>query len=157
MNPKLTRTAVATLAAGAIATGGVVALDGPATARSHGTTMHFVAHDDQFAMDDLGQPSPQGPGIGDVVVLTQSLTRDGKTVGRIHNASVDVDARRHLFEANGTIVLHGGTLQFGGLVSQTPHFVLAITGGTGRYQRAAGRVTFDFPGNRQLVTVSLKR
>ena len=50
-----------------------------------------------------------------------------------------------------------GTLQFAGLVSQTPHFVLAIAGGTGRYQRAAGRVAFDFPGNRQLVTVTLKR
>lgn len=157
MNRTLKRSAAAVLTAGALAAGVAVALDSPAAARSHSTTTRYVLHDDQFAMDDLGSPSPQGPGIGDVIVLTQVVTRNGKAVGRVHDAAVAVDAKRHLFQANGSLVLHGGTIEYAGLVSQTPHFVMAITGGTGRYQGVGGKVVFDFPGKRQLLTVTLKR
>jgi hypothetical protein len=158
MHRNLARAATAALTATAVgATVVAVSLGGPASAHAHSRTMHFVAHDGQFAMDDLGQPSPQGPGIGDVVVLTQSLTRGGKPAGRVHDVAVAVDAKRHLFQANGSLVLSGGTIEYAGLVHQTPHFVMAITGGTGRYQGASGRIAFDFPDSRQLLTVTLKR
>lgn len=157
MKPMTRIAAIAVTAVTVGATAGAVTLGGPATARPHRTTMHLVAHDGQFAMDDLGDPSPHGPGLGDIVVLTQSLTRHGKTVGQVHNAAVEVDARRNLFQATGTVKLAGGTIEFAGLVKQTPHFVLAITGGTGDYRGAGGAVVFDFPGKRQLLTVELTR
>lgn len=161
MNP-LTRTITATAAATAIGvTAGALALGPSASARPdqsgrQHTTMRFVAHDGQFAMDDLGDASPQGPGMGDVVVLTQSLTRHGKTVGKVRDAAIGVDGKKHLFEANGTISLAHGTITFSGLVAQTPHFVMAVTGGTGKYIGAVGKIAFDFPGNKQLLTVTLR-
>jgi hypothetical protein len=77
-------------------------------------------------------------------------------VGHFHNVGVEVDAAAHLFQASGTLRLRHGSLEFAGIVSQTPEFVLAITGGTGRYQGAAGQITFDFPDQRQLLTVTLQ-
>ncbi|MGH3510484.1 MAG: hypothetical protein ACRDPI_09685, partial [Nocardioidaceae bacterium] len=64
---------------------------------------------------------------------------------------------RHLFQTNGTLTLAHGKVEFGGLVPQTAHFVLAVTGGTGRYARAHGTLTFDNVKNRQLLTLTLKR
>jgi hypothetical protein len=138
MNKTIRRTGVA---AACLATvlGGATVLTGPADA-AHGTTLRFVAHDvpGQMAFDDLGAASPDGPGIGDVLAFTQRLTRAGHTVGRISNASVGVDQARHLFQANGTIVLAHGTVEYAGLVSQGSRFVLAVTGGTGRYVGVSG-------------------
>lgn len=116
--------------------------------------MRLVAHDGQFALDDLGKP---GESLGDILVQTQRVTRHGKTVGHLHDVAVAVDTKRGLFQANGSMVLHGGTIEFAGLVKQTPHFVLAVTGGTGKYQGADGKIAFDFPGKKQLLTVTLKR
>ena len=93
MNSPLTRTIITTAAAAAVGvTVGALSLGPSASAHSdqqprpHTTTMRFAAHDGQFAMDDLGDPSPHGPGMGDVVVLTQRLTQHGKTVGSTANA-----------------------------------------------------------------------
>lgn len=149
-----TAAALAVAAAGAI---GVVGLDAPANA-AHPTVLHFAAHDvnGQLAFDDLGSPSPHGPDIGDVIAFTQRLTQSGKTRGRISNAAVGVDAKRHLFQANGTIVLKHGTIEYAGLVSQGSKFVLAVTGGTGRYVNDGGSVAFSFPGHKQLLTVTLR-
>jgi hypothetical protein len=157
MNKTIRRTGVAT-ACLATVLGGAAALTGPADA-AHGTTLRFVAHDvpGQMAFDDLGAASPNGPEIGDVLAFTQRLTRAGHTVGRVSNAAVGVDQTRHLFQANGTIVVAHGSVEYGGLVSQGSRFVLAVTGGTGRYVGATGSVTFTFKGGRQLLTVALRR
>lgn len=162
MNSPLTRTIITTAAAAAVGvTVGALSLGPSASAHSdqqprrHTTTMRFAAHDGQFAMDDLGDPSPHGPGMGDVVVLTQRLTQHGKTVGKVRDAAVGVDGRKHLFQANGTLTLEHGTITGSGLVTQTSHFVLAVTGGTGKYLGARGKIAFDFPGGKQLLTVTL--
>ena len=34
---------------------------------------------------------------------------------------------------------------------------MAVTGGTGRFVGAVGTIAFDFPGNKQLLTVTLQR
>ena len=54
-------------------------------------------------------------------------------------------------------MLAHGDIEFGGLVPQSPHFDLAVTGGTGVYTGAAGRVTLDFSTGKQLVSVTLVR
>lgn len=150
-----TRTRTVALTAAAIAAmgaGTALTTAGSASAHSHPTSIHLVAGTGKVAFDDLGD---SGPSLGDTVVLNQPLTRHGKPVGRVHNVGVEVDTSRQLFQATGTLTLHGGTVEFAGLVSQTPHFVLAVTGGTGRYQGASGHLTFDFPHNRQLITLTL--
>lgn len=130
-----------------------------ANASSSSTTMRFVAHDikGELAFEDLGQPSQQGPDLGDLLAFTQRLTRAGKTVGRVSNVAVGVDHERHLFQATGTMALSRGDVEFSGLVSQTPHFRLAVTGGTGRYTGAGGWLEFDQRQSRQVLTLTLTR
>ncbi len=159
ISSRLATAAVVTVAIGATA-GVALNLGSSASAqpdhgRGHSKTLRFVAHDDQMAFDDLGDASPHGPGIGDMLVLTQSLTKGGKPAGRIHDVAVGVDGKRNLFQANGSIVLRGGTVEYAGLVKQTSHFVMAVTGGTGKYVGASGEVAFDFPGHKQKITVTL--
>lgn len=153
---KLAGITVAALTATAVGvTISTVCLDAPASAQGHGhtATMHYVLRQGQFAMDDLGET---GEGLGDIMVQTSPVTQHGKTVGSVHDVAVAVDAKKGLFQANGSLVLSGGTIEFAGLVSQTPHFTMAITGGTGTYEGAAGNVSFAFPGKRQLLNVTVK-
>lgn len=161
---KSARTTLAALTAAAVSVTigaislAVVSLGGPASAQGHGddhahsTTTHYVLRDGQFAMDDLGQP---GEGLGDILVQSQPVVRHGKTVGHIHDTATAVAPKGSLWQANGTLVLRGGTIEYAGLISHSPHFTMAITGGTGKYQDASGQMVFEFPGNRQLLTMNL--
>lgn len=157
---KLARTSMAGLSAAAVGvTIGAIALGGSAPAQAHthshthSTTTHYVLHEGQFAMNDLGKP---GEGLGDILVQSQPVARHAKTVGHVYDTAVAVAPKGNLWQANGSLVLHGGTIEYAGLISHSPHFTMAITGGTGKYQGAAGQMAFDFPGNRQLLTVTLK-
>jgi hypothetical protein len=55
------------------------------------------------------------------------------------------------------MVLPHGRVEFAGLVPQTSHFVLAVTGGTGRYREARGTLVFDNVGGRQVLTLKVAR
>lgn len=158
------RAALAAVAAGGLLlTGSAVAVEvaaaGTADASDSVRTMRFVAHDvaGSFAMDDLAAPQGQNPGMGDMLAFTQRLTRGGRTVGRVSNVAVGVDQQRHLFQSNGTMTLAHGTVEIGGLVPQASQFTLAVTGGTGRFQGAAGTLRFSMTGNRQILTLTLRR
>jgi hypothetical protein len=155
------RKSTAAMAATALfAVGGAATVDlgtgATANASSSVTTTRFVAHDiaGNLALDDLANPKGGGPGLGDLLAFTQRLTRAGKTVGRVSNVAVGVDSQRNLFHATGTLSLAHGTVEFGGLVSQTSHFVLAVTGGTGTYNGAHGTLIFTQSGNRQILTLN---
>lgn len=152
MTTTITRALIAGLTIGTLGAGAAL-LGSPASAHDRATTMHLVAGHGQMAYEDLGS---EGDGLGDTVVLTQPVRRHGDLVGHVHDVAVQVDAKHHLFQATGSLRLAHGTIEFAGLVSQTPHFVLAVTGGTGAYQGAAGTIAFDFPGKRQLMTVTLR-
>lgn len=152
MFTKTTRILLAGLSVGALGAGATL-LQSPASAQDKATTIRLSAGHGQMAYEDLGS---SGDGLGDTVVLTQPVRQRGQVVGHVHDVAVEVDAKRHLFQAGGSLVLAHGTIEFAGLVSQTPHFVLAVTGGTGAYQGASGRIAFDFPGKRQLMTVTLR-
>lgn len=158
------RTAVAAAAAvGLLLTGTTVAVEvaavGTADASGSVQTKRFVAHDiaGNFAMDDLAAPQDQNPGLGDLLAFTQRLTRGGHTVGRVSNVAVGVDQQRRLFQSNGTMKLAHGTIEFGGLVPQASRFTLAVTGGTGRFEGATGTLHFGMKGNRQILTLTLRR
>jgi hypothetical protein len=120
-------------------------------------TLVFAAHDEagNFALDDLGAKSTNGPDIGDLLALTQTLTANGRVAGLLHLAAVGVDHRRRLTQAEGTVVLTGGTIEVAGLVPQTPHFTLAITGGTGTYINSRGTLTITTPKHTSRITITL--
>jgi len=155
------RTLAASLAAATLlstASGALALRPGGAEASTSSTRVRYVAHDvaGQLAMADLADPKDGQPGIGDELAFTQRLTRRGRTIGRVSNVAFGVDARRDLFQANGTMVLPHGKITFAGLVSQRPHFSLAVTGGTGAYRGATGKVAFDFDHGRQVLTLVLR-
>lgn len=148
---KLKTVLALTLLAAAIAVS--VSFAGTASDR----TLIFAAHDEagNFALDDLGAKSTNGPDIGDLLALTQTLTANGRTAGVLHLTAVGVDHRRHLTQAEGTVVLNGGTIEVAGLVPQTPHFTLAITGGTGTYIDSRGTLTVTTPQHTSRITITL--
>jgi hypothetical protein len=130
------------------------------TAQAHSsprTVLSFVAHDDagNMAFEDLGAPSPNGPDLGDVVAFTQGLTSNGKAVGRISNAAIGVDHKRHLFQASGTIVLATGQINVAGLVSMGHQFRLAVIGGQGHYTGANGWMDITNVHGQQQLKVTL--
>lgn len=131
--------------AAAISSGGTAA--GPA--------LVFTARDEpgNFALADLGARSRQGPDIGDVLALTQTLFAAGKQAGVVHLAAIGVDHRRRLTQATGTVVLANGTIAFAGLVPQSPRFSLAVLGGTGRYAGVHGTLTVSTP--KRASTIAL--
>lgn len=154
------RLAAATAGLAVLVAGGIAmqpSLSAPADARSAGGSTTYTAHDQKgnLAFEDLGSPSKHGPDLGDLLAFTQTLTRGGDRVGRVSNVAVGVDARRRLFHATGTVTLANGTVEYSGLVSQTSHFVMAVTGGTDAYVGARGTVAFDNRRGRQTLTVTL--
>ena len=167
---RLSRTALALPALG-LATLLLVPAQTPATAVApqastttesapapHPSVTTYVGHDEagNMAFVDLGDPSPHGPDLGDLVAFTQTLTLGGKRVGLAHVAAVVVDHRRHLSQASGTLTLQGGTVEVAGIVTMTSRFTLAVTGGTGRYTGAAGVLKFHNKHGAQLLTLKLR-
>jgi hypothetical protein len=155
-----TRSSLAALAAAGIATTVTALAAGSGTAAApafHSVT--YVAHEvpGEFAMADIAEPHGDMPSIGDVLAFTNALTRDGHAAGRVSNVAVGVDARRHLFQADGTVILGDGRVEYAGLVSQGDHFTLAVTGGTGRYVGASGTLAFRNVHGRQLLTLRVDR
>lgn len=127
------------------------------SAGSAGATLRFVAHDEpgNFALDDLGAKSTQGPDIGDVIAFTQTLSVGGKTAGSVHLGAIGVDHRRHLTQATGTVVLRNGTIAVAGLVPQSHLFTLAVLGGTGSYAGTHGTLTVSTPAHTSTITIAL--
>jgi hypothetical protein len=121
------------------------------------TARHFALHDEahNMAFEDLGRPSRTGPDLGDLVAFSQRVTRNGETVGQIRNSAIGVDHKRHLFQAEGTLRLPRGDVEFAGLVTQTSEFTLVVTGGSGAFLGATGTMDFRFKGHRQLLTLRL--
>ena len=122
-------------------------------------TLVFSAHDEpgNFALEHLGSKNSNGPGIGDLLVLTQTLTADGRTAGAVHLAAIGVDHRRHLTQAEGTVVLNDGTIVVAGVIPQSPRFSLAVLGGTGTYAGLHGTLTVTTPKHTSRITITLTR
>ena len=84
-------------------------------------------------------------------------TGRGYTVGRVSNVAIGADHQRALFHSTGTMKLAHGTVEFGGLVPQAAEFSLAVVGGTGRFEGAAGTLRFSMEGSKQILTLTLRR
>lgn len=86
------------------------------------------------------------PSVGDQVIFTSKLSRDGKPYGRVQ-ALCSVTQKG---DKNGPLLLCAGvfntpdgqiTVQTGGRFENQKTVVIAITGGTGDFSSAAGTIT----------------
>lgn len=96
--------------------------------------------------------------LGDYTVFHDILLRDGQQVGDEGGTCPIVDIQQGLIHCTGTIRLPGGQLTFQGLTTTAPTKLMAITGGTGRYQGAAGEATLvEFGDDTGTLTIRLRR
>jgi hypothetical protein len=86
----------------------------------------------------------EGFSLGDVVVFSGNLLRNGEQVGRVGVVCTFVStANEDRVEAQcpTTAILPGGQITTQGtIVNRSLNFTLPITGGSGRYQGAGGQV-----------------
>jgi hypothetical protein len=90
---------------------------------------------------DVGAP---GLSLGDEVVFSGNLLRNGEQVGRVGVVCTFVstaNAARVEAQCPTTSILPGGQITTQGtIVNRSLNFTLPITGGSGRYQGAGGQV-----------------
>ena len=90
---------------------------------------------------DVGAP---GLSLGDEVVFSGNLLRNGEQVGRVGVVCTFVstaNADRVEAQCPTTSILPGGQITTQGtIVNRSLNFTLPITGGSGRYQGAGGQV-----------------
>jgi hypothetical protein len=104
-------------------------------------TIRVLAVFTEFAEIDAGAP---GFSLGDEVVFSGNLLRNGEQVGRVGVVCTFVstaNAARVEAQCPTTAILPGGQITTQGtIVNRSLNFTLPITGGSGRYQGAGGQV-----------------
>lgn len=149
INTTYRKSAVALLACGACVLGVAAcgSSDEPAKPRDPGPLVLDVVFDAESSKQvDTGA---KGESLGDYLVGAADLKRRGKSYGRLSLIDYVLDNRYEGSMKIGTMILPRGTLslQGGGVnvpVPGTPRHgreQLAVVGGTGAYERAAGSVT----------------
>ncbi len=132
----------------------------PAQGASSSTTIKYrsVAREsDQHSID----VAPAGDSLGDRNVASLTLTKYGKTAGRLSLECVTLDKTYEGHLCSGIIILRRGslTLSGGGVNRSIPNVgfgggdVFAIDGGTGAYARARGTMEVGEDG---IVTVVIQ-
>ena len=113
-----------------------------AASTSSGQTIRVIAVFTEFDPNiDVGAP---GFSLGDEVVFSGNLLRNGKQVGRVGVVCTFVstaNADRVEAQCPTTSLLPGGQITTQGtIVNRSLNFTLPITGGSGQYQGAGGQV-----------------
>jgi hypothetical protein len=121
---------------------------GTTVAAAHGKaskTLRLVATENQSDFLDLGAP---GPSLGDELVFSETLSRNGRQVGTsgvvCTTTAVEPPYEVTTFHCVGTLSLRNGQITLQGLievqgVNDPGPFTVAITGGTGDYRGAGGQ------------------
>jgi len=117
----------------------------------HGQTIRVIAVFQEVAEVDNGAP---GFSLGDDVVFSGDLRRGGERVGRVGvicTFTSAADPNMVQAQCPATADLPGGQITLSGLVTNRELRVLAITGGSGRYQGAEGEMHASFLSETRAV------
>ena len=120
--------------------------------------IHLVVRAAQEAELDLGE---EGFGLGDQLVFSETLFRDGKKVGVSGGACqftfVATDSSKLLANCVATLSLPRGQVTVQGLLNfaEEGPFVVAITGGTGAYRTAHGQMRIALGETEDRYTLHL--
>jgi hypothetical protein len=150
----LTSTALAVL----LLLGGV-AFAGAAPTAKPAVKAETLRFDVRFSPFHLVDADGDGaPSLGDYPVFHDILLRDGEEVGDEGGTCPIVDVEQGLVHCTGTIRLPGGQLTFQGLTTSAATKLVAITGGTGRYQGVGGEATLvELGDGTGTLTIRLRR
>jgi allene oxide cyclase len=151
MRRLLTTALAAALVGGVI---GGLSLASASTSRDrHVRVMRVLEVQTHQAFVDVGK---KGFSIGDQFMFTSVLkTLDGKRV--VGHTSITCTATLgNRADCNGTGWLPGGSVRVGQTLANGPNSVLAVVGGTGRYQGAGGQVSVhSLSDTRSLDTIRI--
>jgi hypothetical protein len=137
------------LAAAAIAAAALIAA--PSQAADKDRVVRLTTKTLAAEQIDAGKP---GPSLGDRQVLTEDVFRNGRRVGTsdVECTIVRIDARGFAAQCLTTTVLPGGQITAQGVVTsdqiEKAPFEHAVTGGTGKFTGASGRLTVDEAGDK---------
>jgi allene oxide cyclase len=141
------RWAPSVAAVAALAIGGALQAEGKS---STGTAARFKVHVTATSGKLVDNPPAGTVGAGDVLMSTESATRDGVKVGRTVWACTIV-ANSLNAQCSFTLRLPNGDIQYGGFGKAKGTETFAVLGGTGSYSRARGEVVAKAtdPGGQQ--------
>jgi hypothetical protein len=142
---------------------------GPAPART-ASTLKLDVHFSPFLLLDFGangvrvvrDPRKAAPSKGDQTIFHDQLLRNGKAVGHEDGVctvtKLTAGADPIKLSCSVSVVLPGGQLAFQGFATAAPTKHLVVTGGSGRYARAAGRVNLtEFGDGTGSLVVHLRQ
>jgi hypothetical protein len=123
----------------------------------HGDRVRVLSTNTEESFLDLGA---SGTSLGDEYVFTSRLTRHGRTVGHTGVTCTLTSVARNESQCLGTVWLDGrGQIAIQGLVAGQPDvFDFPITGGTGAFDGATGRLVVREVGQnptREMLTLYL--
>jgi len=119
------------------ATGVSSASEGVSSDITTGRTIRLVAHEDAFRLVNVGS---KRFGPGDYFVFEETL-RDRDSGQVVGHDSVKCTVNFTTFMCQGTFLLDGmGNVEISGAVTEHGKRLLAVTGGTERYQNARGQL-----------------
>ena len=127
------------LALVALAVGVVSPAWGSSGSKAKQTTFRVDAVTTEQSFLDLGAP---GSSLGDQIVFTSRLLQRGTEVGHQAGVCTVTSVARQEAQCNATYALRGGQITAQALItlgSSAPYLV-AVTGGSGRFQGADGEV-----------------
>jgi hypothetical protein len=128
--------------------------------------LDLTAQTEQFAVIDVGTPGP-ALGLGDQIISSDKVFRDGKAVGTDGVTCTVVKATAQAITCNWvmTIALPDGLLTLQAIAdgptgppTEPTKVTFAVTGGTGRFRSAHGTADItDNPGGTEQIAVRLTR
>jgi hypothetical protein len=114
-----------------------------ATSTPKTKVLHLISHQVSLELIDLGK---KGNSVGDQVIESTIELQHGQRVGRGLLTCVAITfspARGPDVLCHGAIVFRDGQVQFQGETTFHTPFTVAVTGGTGRYQKVGGQLTVE--------------
>jgi hypothetical protein len=119
------------------------------------TVLHLVGREVESHFVDVA-PSGGGPSLGDQLIFSENLLRDGRRVGFDGGVCtfVRVEHAPTAVQCQVTARIGGDQLTVQGFAFDQPRNVFAITGGTGRWRNAGGQVvTHDISQTEEEITL----
>jgi hypothetical protein len=112
----------------------------PATSKTK--VLHLISHQVSLQVIDLGE---KGDSVGDQVIESTVELQHGQRVGRglLTCVAVTFTSKGPDVLCHGAIVFRDGQVQFQGETTFRTPFTVAVTGGTGSYQKVGGQLTVE--------------
>jgi len=147
------RLAAGTAAAASVASASAAS---KAAAADSVKVLHLISHDTSVQVVDIGT---KGPGPGDQLIETTVDFQHGTRVDRsvINCVAITATARRQDVLCQGAMIFKNGQVQFQDETTFRTPFMMAVTGGTGAYQRVGGQLTLlrTLPNGNDVETLRL--